>query len=205
MKKRKRTTRKSIQAVQGKIGKSILKRVDPETNKRLRELILYIARCCENDPTFGATKLNKILYYADFLSYGEYGESITGAQYMKLSQGPVPVQLIPVREKMVKDHDIVLRKEPFYEQVQHRIIPLREPDLSLFKARDIAWVDKVIAAFSGHTARDLSNLSHNHVWRIARDGEVIPYQAILLDETEVTTTDMAEAKKLIKKHGWKNV
>jgi hypothetical protein len=32
------------------------------SDERLQELILYIAEKCEEDPTFGATKLNKILY-----------------------------------------------------------------------------------------------------------------------------------------------
>lgn len=41
--------------------------MDPD--RRLAELILYIAEKCERDPNFGATKLNKILTFADFSAY----------------------------------------------------------------------------------------------------------------------------------------
>ena len=34
---------------------------------KFRELILYIAQESEGDPNFGATKLNKILFFCDFL------------------------------------------------------------------------------------------------------------------------------------------
>ena len=39
----------------------------PKTRRRLGELILYIAERCADDHTLGATKLNKILWFSDFL------------------------------------------------------------------------------------------------------------------------------------------
>ena len=50
-------------------------------NKRLRELVLYVSHKCSNDPTFGATKLNKILFYSDFWSFFRFGEPIAGLRY----------------------------------------------------------------------------------------------------------------------------
>ena len=44
---------------------------------RLLELILYVAEKCQDDPKFGATKLNKILWWADFLAYAQHGTPIT--------------------------------------------------------------------------------------------------------------------------------
>jgi hypothetical protein len=60
---------------------------------RLRELILYIAARCERDPRFGATKLNKILLFADFLAYFRRRRPITGVEYMRLPNGPAPRRL----------------------------------------------------------------------------------------------------------------
>ena len=57
---------------------------------KFRELIVYICKKSEGDPTFGAVKLNKILYYADFAAYRILGKPITGAQYQKLREGPAP-------------------------------------------------------------------------------------------------------------------
>lgn len=64
--------------------------------EKFRELILYVANMSRNDPDFGAVKLNKILYYADFRAYRELGRPISGAAYRKLSEGPAPRQLLRV-------------------------------------------------------------------------------------------------------------
>ena len=48
--------------------------------EKFRELLVYVSKKCEDDPTFGAVKLNKILYYADFAAYRQGGKPITGAQ-----------------------------------------------------------------------------------------------------------------------------
>jgi len=37
-------------------------------DRKFQELLLYVAARCEGAPTFGATKLNKILFFADFLA-----------------------------------------------------------------------------------------------------------------------------------------
>ena len=40
------------------------------------------------------------LWWSDFLAYAETGEPITGLEYMRLGNGPVPKRLMPVREDM---------------------------------------------------------------------------------------------------------
>ena len=69
---------------------------------RFRELILYCALKSETHRFFGATKLNKCLFYADFLAYRALGSSITGAEYLALEHGPAPRQLVAEREAMVR-------------------------------------------------------------------------------------------------------
>ena len=67
---------------------------------KFRELLVYIANKCENDIYFGATKLNKILFYSDFICYYMHGKPITGAEYKALQRGPVPTILKRIREQM---------------------------------------------------------------------------------------------------------
>ena len=52
--------------------------------EKLRELIIYISDKCIDDETFGAVKLNKILYLSDFDHYAKYGIPITGLPYQSL-------------------------------------------------------------------------------------------------------------------------
>jgi hypothetical protein len=175
---------------------------DQEAKERLRELMLFIADRCENEPTFGATKLNKILFYADFMSYALYGEPITGVTYKKLDRGPVPTVLKLVRDEMEVQGDIVVKKSSYHNLVQHRVISLREANLKKLKARDIKLVDEVIQALSKHNASEVSELSHNRAWQIPGYGEPIPYEAAFLSDREPTERDIARARELSSEYGW---
>ena len=77
-----------------------------EPHSRLWELILHIARCSEGDSTFGKVKLAKILYYADFASYRDYGQPVTGASYKKLQFGPVPSDFLDILDEMLESRKI---------------------------------------------------------------------------------------------------
>jgi len=45
---------------------------------KFRELVLYLSEKSQDDKKFGATKLNKILYFCDFGSYVKLGQPVTG-------------------------------------------------------------------------------------------------------------------------------
>lgn len=80
-----------------------------ENEARFRELILYISQKCADDSTFGSVKLNKILFFSDFLTYAEFGEPITGFVYQKLANGPAPNRLLPIRNDMIEKGDLGLQ------------------------------------------------------------------------------------------------
>lgn len=172
------------------------------TDEKLGEMIVYVATKCGDDPNFGATKLNKILYFADMISYLNYGEPITGTEYMRLGQGPVPKRLLPVRDVYQKNGDIGLAVKSYYGKEQHRVIAQRLANLDIFKPRDIAIVDEVIADLWDKNASDVSELSHGIAWRIAKEKESIPYQAAYLSDEGITKEDIERAQELISEYGW---
>ncbi len=175
---------------------------EKEGEALLHELILYISDRCLDDPTFGATKLNKILYFSDFLSFMYHGEPITGVEYMKLKNGPVPRRLVPIREEMQLEGDIVIKSRLFGAYEQHRVIALRDASLDRFTARDIDLVNQVINALWGKTAAQVSDISHNITWDIAREKDSIPYQASLLSDKGITEGDIIRAQELIEQYEW---
>ncbi|MFQ5707976.1 MAG: Panacea domain-containing protein [bacterium] len=176
---------------------------DPQCGgeKKLRELILYIADQCFEDRYFGATKLNKILYFADFESFRRYGKPITGVQYQRLPEGPAPVRLLPIRQQMERDGDVVLKEVITIGGIQKRLIALRKPNLNMFSAQEIDIVYQVIRELWNKTAKQTSKLTHGLSWRIYNDYDLMPYESILLDD-EITQDDVERAKELADKHGW---
>jgi len=177
---------------------------DPAAEPKLRNLILYIATKCAEDKYFGTVKLNKILFFSDFLAYAVRGSAITGGAYLALDAGPAPRRMPGLRDQMIEERQIA-------EQVrtvgggyaEKRIVATEKPDLSFFHAEEIALVDEVISALRKKTASDVSYLSHGRPWKLARksSGE-IPYESIFVSNRPPTESQIARGRELIEKYGW---
>src|SRR5437016_2393135 len=169
-----------------------------ENEVNYRELVLYICQKCATDKKFGATKLNKILYFCDFLAYAELGEPITGFEYQRLPNGPAPRRVLPMREEMVNKRDLGIQIIPLRGgRTQHRAVNLRVPDLSVFTAGQIALVDRVIEELWDLDAEQVSELSHRMAgWRLAALGETIPYETVFISIEPLTETDVQRAREL---------
>lgn len=170
---------------------------------KFRELMLYLAARSIEDPGFGATKLNKLLFYVDFLAYGLHGKPITGATYRRLSRGPAPRQLLKIQESLVHNKEAVVVERAHFNRKQRRLFPLREPDLTPFSATEISLVDEVIETFRHEDATHISQLSHQEMaWRLARDNEDIPYELVFISAQPPTPNDIERGRELASRHGW---
>ena len=97
---------------------------------KFRELVLYLSEKSRDDRKFGATKLNKLLYFCDFLSYVELGHPVTGAGYFRLGKGPAPKCLRPARREMEQDGILEVKKVVLADgKTQIRTINLRPPKM----------------------------------------------------------------------------
>ncbi len=170
---------------------------------KFKELVLYISRRCEGDQTFGAVKLNKLLLFADFYAYAVTGKSITGAEYMKLERGPAPRYMSAVREEMEKAGDLVVIHREYFGYSQTRTIARREPDLSEFSGREIAFVDAALEQYADENATGLSELSHQLPgWQMATLKETIPYETIFISPRRASAEDEQWALGIASRHGW---
>lgn len=171
---------------------------------KFKELVLYIADRSQEDANFGATKLNKILYFSDFLAYGQLGAPITGARYQRLDMGPAPKELLPMQSDLVTAGDAVVVERERFGYPQKKVLALRDPRLDLFSADEIAIVDRVLGALRQHNAASVSELSHRTGigWEMAEDREEIPYQTIFVSTDPLTPRDIRRAQELAKEHGW---
>ena len=178
-------------------------KVWPENEDRFRELVLYISQKCANDPKFGSVKLNKILFFSDFLAFAHYGEPITGFEYQKLEQGPAPRRLLPLRKKMIENMELGLQEIPLKSgNTQIRTVDLRRPNLAVFKPEHIAVVDRVIEALSEAGAETVSELTHKMVgWKAARYRGTIPYETLFLTDEPLSEGDVERGREIAEEHG----
>jgi hypothetical protein len=165
---------------------------------KLRELMLYVCIKCGNDKRFGSVKLNKLLYFSDFYAYAYLGAPITGVEYFKLPNGPAPRRLIPIRDEMTAKGELGMQHvklSPGY--IQKRPVALRDPDLSVFSAKEIALVDDVINVFCNDNAREISDASHRMMgWRAARDNETIPYETVFVSNEPLTPLEQIRGAEI---------
>jgi len=183
------------------LGQLTFRKPGTVPNDRLREMMLYVSQQCEDDPTFGATKLNKILFYSDMLSFARDSECLTGVAYVRRAKGPVPKPLVPVRIRMEQAGEIAQQSQGYFGLEQKRTVALREPDLSAFTANQIDTVNYVVKSLWGKSAKDVSEWSHGIAWRIAGDGQEIPYEAIFLSNESLTDDDIEFAHDWAKRSG----
>jgi len=170
---------------------------------KFKELVLYFAKQGENDMYMGSVKLNKLLFYADFLAYGYLGHSITGARYIHLPQGPGPSELLPVRNEMEKEGK--LRQEKVYRlnHFQWRPVALDAPNISLFSKEELDICQDAIRLLQNCPAEEISDRSHNWLgWIYADTKETIPYETVFIRSREpITFSDIAWAKQNMPQQG----
>lgn len=162
---------------------------------KFQELILHIAEQSENDRNFGATKLNKLLFYADFLFYLRNRRSITGQNYQKLNHGPAPRGLKPAVDNLELMQSAKIVERTHFGRTQKRLVALRSADLSVFTAEEISFVDSLIKDFWDKNATDVSDMSHRfHGWQLAKIGEEIPYSSVFVNARHTCESDYANGQ-----------
>lgn len=175
----------------------------PRGKQRFRELCVYISKKCERDPSFGAVKINKILYYSDFRAFERFGQPLTGFKYVKLPQGPAPIAMVPIRNELIGEGAIRVEHEAAGgEYTRHRWIALRAPVMDHFTADEVTLVNEVIEELWGQSAQKVSDASHDVRWRCVNMKDPMPYELAFLSNDPVTDDEDAVTKDLAQRFGW---
>lgn len=175
-----------------------------EEGKRLEPVMHYIVWKCQDPTMLGATKLNKILWYADVHSYLELGKSITGVSYIKRQHGPVPNQndFSFAKSNLERDKKIAVTQDLYHGHPQYQFVALKKPDISLFSPDEISIIDLTVEEICyKYTASSISERTHGVIWDAAEIGEEIPMHAVFAARFgEITEEDIqwarSEAKRL---------
>lgn len=171
--------------------------IGSDEDTKLAELTLYIAKKSEGDSTFGSTKLNKLLFFADFLAYLNWGKPITEQEYQCIERGPAPRRIVIVKEDLMRKGEATKRIDNYFGFPQEKFITLREPNLDNFTGNEIDLVNSIINQWWGITARQISDYSHNFIgWQNAEEGETIKYETALVSDRELSAEEMEYANKI---------
>lgn len=119
------------------------------------------------------TKLNKLLFYADFKHFQKYTVSITGSSYVHMPFGPAPDSFSGYFAAFASQGAI----EFIEEDMGEKILATQEPDATLFSATELDIMKSVKEHFQGWYASEMSDFSHNEPGYLqTKKGEKISYK-----------------------------
>lgn len=140
-----------------------------------KEMVIYL---CSSINFVSKTKLNKLLFYSDFISFQKLTLSMSGLPYEHNHYGPVPLNFNLLYESLKEEGiiDII----PFSDYEGEYIEPINERKFQYISSQHIEILDNVIKKFATVSAREISDYSHEEsAYKDTEQNEPISYEYAL--------------------------
>ena len=128
---------------------------------KLKNILLYYI---EKENAVFFTKMNKLLFYTDFLSYRMTGKAMTGLSYRAIAHGPVPIRWDRIYSFY---NEIDQEIEQFSDGREGtKLVSHLSPDMSDFGDDELMMLDYVYQRFKNETPTQISETSHHEeAWK----------------------------------------
>ncbi|RPH33913.1 MAG: DUF4065 domain-containing protein [Bacteroidales bacterium] len=127
------------------------------------------------------TKLNKLLFYADFAMHKQSGFSISGVQYRAIPMGPVPNNFNSIFEYLANNDDVDINYTTFHDGgigEQFKPNSKREFNPELFTENELRVLENIAERFKNTTTNEIIEISHREkAWQENKDEKrIIDYK-----------------------------
>lgn len=145
------------------------------------------AQILENCIEFGAdkdgkitkTKLAKLAYLVDFAWYYAHLTPLTGLQYRRLEQWPVPNEYFRTIDTLLNAGAIRVE----FKGIAQLIRNTEPSSTSRLSPEEMQLIQDICAKWKGKSTKDIVEFTHKQLpWSICQAGEVIPYELITQEE-----------------------
>lgn len=123
------------------------------------------------------TKLNKILFYADFVMHKQSGYSISGVQYRAIPMGPVPNNFNSIFEYLANNDDVHICYSTFSDGgtgEQFKPNSKRAFNSELFSENELQILENIAERFKNTTTPEIIEISHKEkAWEENKDEKKI--------------------------------
>ena len=126
-------------------------------------------------PGLGSVQLRKALIIADALHFTLFGESLTGAKYIKFPYGPVPDQdAFYLLNRMYYEENLIdIIEEPEGFVTKNSYFAIEPPDISSFTEEENKIIRFAADIALKYSASKLSDMTHDEVFnRTPMKGEI---------------------------------
>lgn len=127
--------------------------------KKFSEMIIYFTETLQP----WKTKLNKLLFYADFTMFKQSGFSISGTKYKALPMGPVPDKFNSIFEYLANKNEIDIYYTNFANGgtgEQFRPNKNRKFNADLFSKEELGVMKNIVERFKNVSTNEIIEISH---------------------------------------------
>lgn len=144
--------------------------------KKYKSVVLFFANKVQNG-TLGKLKLMKLLYFLDFDFFEKYGKSITGDEYLRFDNGPVPRMAEKILKEMEgKEIKITRKKVAKGYKDQQLVEPLKQVNVELFSPEEVLMMEEIADKWERFSGSEMKNASHGEApWIATKKDGIIDY------------------------------
>lgn len=119
-------------------------------------------------------RLNKLLFYADFMHYKYFGFSITGCKYAAIDMGSVPDQYAYIFGLLESEKYLKTKLVKIKDKEHDKFVAINQFDKSLFNADELNTLNEVLKRFKDVTTQELMKIAHGEIaWKDNISGKSI--------------------------------
>lgn len=122
---------------------------------KFKNMVIYLI---SNGVKLSKTRLNKLLFYCDFIYFSENSVSMSGATYIHDHYGPVPSDF-ELLYTVLRDQNII-DSVPFSDGHGEELSTNMKPDNSYFNRQELSILDVVLSKFKDYNAKRITEYSH---------------------------------------------
>jgi hypothetical protein len=150
-------------------------------------MILYVSAKCATAERMGLTKLNKIIWKADFDSFAERDFPVTGRKYQKLERGPAALEMRPLLNEMEAAGLLAFEIARFSDGKEERRPIAQQPaSLDNFSPIDLQFVKRSIQYYWYKSGTESGDDSHGIAWKGRKLKSIMHYELSYLSDDRIT-------------------
>jgi putative zinc finger/helix-turn-helix YgiT family protein len=145
---------------------------------KIKNLVLFFLEHTQKEFA-DKLKLNKLLFYSDFLHYKDNGYSISGIEYRAAPYGPVPSNYDMLYSILERDAIIERRFENVSNKKTYELFEANTSyNQATFNDREMKIILLIVDKFNEMSSWDLVNISHKEkAWiELKEERDIISYQ-----------------------------
>lgn len=145
-------------------------------DKKYKNVVLFFAKKVRNG-TLGKLKMMKLMYFLDFDFFEKYGKSVTGDNYLRFENGPVPQNAERILKSMT-DKEIKITKIKIADGYNDKqlIEALKDFDMNVFTKEELMMLEEVADKWEKFSGSEMKTATHGEApWISTEPNGVIDY------------------------------